>query len=111
MNYGILFGKLLNYPDCCTDWFLNKGGWSTNGDVSYHGFVPCKECAKLSYEELVEVIGRDLKNPPKEFTKFTAGYFAHRTFDQNYQRGLDIYKKAGKEDFFVRCWNYGLTIS
>lgn len=107
MNLGKLFGKLLNYPDCCIEHFQTGGGWTTNGDVHYHGFVPCPEHAKLSYDELVKIIGRDLENEPKEFREFSDSLRGKLTDEIILEKGFKAYEKVEKEvDFLL---NYHLV--
>ena len=92
----ILAGSLLNYPKCCIEHFA-KGELYDDDNLNYEGYRPCNACAKKSREELMEVIGRDTAQEPDEFIKLLCG-------EISYNRGLRIYTRVGKGDFFKQAW-------
>jgi hypothetical protein len=54
-------GKLLNYPDCCVEAFINAK--HMDGDVkSYNGFIPCDKHQSWTQMELEIIIGRKLED-------------------------------------------------
>lgn len=100
MDFQKLCGKLLGYPDCCIDGYLQKCGDFQSR--CYYGFFPCDNHEDLSLEYFENLLGRSLEFPPREFPMFT--YLTEDLdISETLTKGLEIYSKAGKRDFFLAC--------
>lgn len=51
--YGLFYG----YPICCIEYHIEKGVY--NG-ITWNGYCPCPEHAKLDYKGVVKMLGRCL---------------------------------------------------
>lgn len=95
INRQRVFGILLGYPECCIEHFETGGGFYTNGNVAYNGFVPCPEHAKLSYTEIVELIGRDLKEAPEPINELMLTFNEKKFISKLKELGL--YEQVERE--------------
>lgn len=98
---GELYGKLFNYPECCITFFIAGGSYLTNGGISYNGYNPCSKCAELPLEILEQIVGRDFADEPIEVKTLDRNF----NLENLYEIGLEIYREADKEQFFINCWN------
>lgn len=89
-------GSFFGYPRCCIDAFYDWDKRSAYSEFHGTGFIPCKECVKKPYDELLAEIQRNrickapfpmgtsvLKRGRfEEYAPFTAEY-------TNYINGID----------------------
>ena len=94
-----LAGRLLNYPECCIEYFCSNFSFGPV-KISHNGFIPCEEHAKLTREELETLVGHKFEKEPA----VVAAWWKLEHYD-DYDAGLAVYRAAGLEDFFKRCWD------
>lgn len=69
MEGFIKLGKALGYPDCCIKYFCDTlYDTRKRHGVNWNGFIPCEEHAKLTLEEVTELLGRSPFCEPRWFS-------------------------------------------